>query len=227
MRLAIIDLETNFAEPDKAEILEIACCVYSMTLRTIETVFSTLVSGATENPAQWVNGIPAEALPTARTLDRAMQAVGHFVADVDVLAAHNGDHFERPVLERHGCPWVASKPWLDTMFCEWPRQVSSRALIAIAHTHGVQIGSLHRAAHDVLLMADLFSRCAELGHDVDAMLARAMRPKKLFVADVSYDDREKAKAAGFQWEGATKRWLRKMAPEDIGNLGFTVREVAA
>ncbi len=55
--------------------------------------------------------------------------------------------------------------------------------------------------------------------------ARA-RPRKKVAALVSYDDREKAKAAGFAWDGPSKTWWREMPVDEIAGLPFKTRELA-
>lgn len=226
-RIAIVDLETTSADPATASIVEIAVCLWSVEHRIVESVFSTTVR-ATENPAEHVNGIPTAALTDATVQERAFASVGHFIAKADVIAAHNGDAFDRPILERLACPWVAPKPWLDTMDLEWPRACTSRALIQIAASHGVPIGTVHRAVDDVLLVARILERCTELGSDLPAMIAKAMRPKATFaVAATGFDEARNAlaKANGFRWESAAREWRRTMAVDDAETLPFAVRQV--
>ena len=228
MNLLFIDLETTSADIETARIVEIACCLWNVESRTILGVFSALTQ-CDENPAQHVNGIDPAALVNATPVDRAFATVGHFVAKADILAAHNGDGFDRPIMERYACPWTHPKPWLDTMDMTYPRTSSSRSLVAIALAHGVQIGTVHRAFDDVLLLARLFERASELGANIPALLEHAMRPKKTYeVAAKGFDAEQNArsKAAGFRWDAPTKSWRKKMSPEDCASLGFAVREVA-
>lgn len=228
MNLLFIDLETTSAEVETARIVEIACCLWNVESRTILGVFSALTQ-CDENPAQHVNGIDPAALVNATPVDRAFATVGHFVAKADILAAHNGDGFDRPIMERYACPWTHPKPWVDTMEMTYPRTSSSRSLVAIALAHGVPIGTVHRAFDDVLLLARLFERASELGANIPALLEHAMRPKRIFeVASKAFDPEQNArsKAAGFRWDAPTKSWRKKMAPEDCASLGFAVREVA-
>lgn len=63
--------------------------------------------------------------------------------------------------------------------------------------------------------------------ELPRILERAMRPQATYIAQVSYDDREKAKAAGFSWDGNAKTWSRRMAKEDAARLPFPTREVTA
>ena len=63
--------------------------------------------------------------------------------------------------------------------------------------------------------------------DLELLLTTALEPKRLYMAMVSYDDRQKAKDAGFRWDGEQRRWLRKMRDAQVRELAFGVREVAA
>ena len=85
--------------------------------------------------------------------------------------------------------------------------------------------SAHRALADCLILARLFERVVELGHDVREMLRRGLEPKATYQAMVSYGDRELAKTAGFTWDGEAKRWTRRLAAEDVKGLPFRVVQI--
>jgi DNA polymerase III alpha subunit (gram-positive type) len=228
MNLLIVDIETTTADIETAAIIEIACCLWSVEHRCVLSAYSTLVQSET-NPAEHVNGISPGVLSFghASSADRAFASVGHFVAKTDVIAAHNGDGFDRPVLERHACPWTTTKPWLDTMDLDWPRASSSRALIQVAAAHHVPIGKVHRAMSDVMLVASLLERAAELG-DIEAMIAKGLRPKATYeVAEKGFSEErnKKSKDAGFRFDAPTKTWRRRMAKDDASSLPFAVKEV--
>ena len=116
-----------------------------------------------------------------------------------------------------------SKPWACTKYdFTWPRQTrEGESLVNLALEHGIGVASAHRALTDCQLIAALFDRM----DDLQGMFARAMRPKGVFRALVSYDDREQAKSAGFRWDGATKQWTRRMAIEDAQALPFKVAQL--
>jgi DNA polymerase-3 subunit epsilon len=57
------------------------------------------------------------------------------------------------------------------------------------------------------------------------MIAHAMRPRVRVQALVSYDDREKAKGAGFMWDGGTKMWTREVPVDELAALPFKTRAV--
>jgi len=71
------------------------------------------------------------------------------------------------------------------------------------------------------MIAALFDRAENL----EEMITQASRPKAMFVAMVSYDDRQLAKDAGFKWDGQSKQWTRKMVIEEASVLGFPVRQL--
>jgi hypothetical protein len=90
----------------------------------------------------------------------------------------------------------------------------------------------HRALSDALLIARCFERVSEMGHDVEAMILRAMRPRALYQSKQGFAENDKAKAAGFGWvdDGKRKGWYKTIAIDDapafIATLPFKVERVA-
>jgi DNA polymerase III alpha subunit (gram-positive type) len=232
--LLIFDLETTGLEPQTCRVIEAAGALWSLPHRTLTGSFSFIVQ-ADENPAEAVNRIPVGALRDhgfAQDKTEARLAVWFGMADA--IVAHNAS-FDSGFLSTH---LRESKPWICTKHdVEWPRSRLGAGLRDLAADHDVGVVRAHRAGADVDILVRLFERVAELGHDVDAMIARALRPKVLVVADVpkpwtvSKEEADATKAAlksaGFQWEDAAKRWARRMPREDVAGLPFAVQEVAA
>jgi DNA polymerase-3 subunit epsilon len=220
-RCLIVDTETTGLDPQKDAVIEIGCVLYSVAHQTTLIQFSTLIYAAS-NAAESVNRITPAAL--ADIEDRYPLNLGNvyapLIADADLIVAHNAD-FDRSFLagDWHGKPWVCTK-----FDFTWPRQArEGESLVSLALNHGIGVASAHRALTDCQLIAALFDRMT----DLQSMFARAMRPKATFRALVSYDDREKAKASGFQWNGAKKEWTRRMAIEDAAELPFKVLELGS
>ncbi len=218
--LLILDTETTGTDPAEDRIVEIGAVLWSLEHGCILSAWSELVIGA-GNAAEPINRIPEAALRSGLELAQALEAVGTLARRAQVAVAHNAP-FDRAFIGDVGLPWVCSMEDLA-----WPRPLSGRSLAAIALAHDVGIVSSHRALADCLILARLFERASELGHDVRGMLRRGLRPKKTYQAMVSYADRELAKAAGFSWDGDTKRWTRRLAAADAAGLPFRVVPVAA
>lgn len=220
-RCLIIDTETTGLTPQTAKLIEFGAVLYSVKNQTTLVQYSTLLP-CDQNPLVKVNRISDAALAEIEPGWYADTLVDRLRASADVIVAHNAE-FDRQWL---GGAWrdvQTAKPWLCTMTdFDWPQQNKpGDSLVNLALAHGIGVASSHRALSDCQLIAALFDRMT----DLQAMFMRAMRPKFLYEAQVSYDDREKAKAMGFRWEPEKtgKRWVRRMAEEDAFALPFLTR----
>jgi DNA polymerase-3 subunit epsilon len=99
---------------------------------------------------------------------------------------------------------------------EWPNSSSSKALTAIALAHDVGVVSAHRALTDCDILSRLFTRVAE-SRSLQDLIEEALKPRKLFKANVDYHHRSLASKADFKWHelsrywgtDETKMWLRQ------------------
>jgi DNA polymerase-3 subunit epsilon len=220
--LLLVDLETTGLEPATDRCIEVAIVRYDVPTASMVEAFTSLVQ-SDDNPAAVVNRIDSATLrrapPPAEVWDRVRGVVERAAAPA-VFVAHRAEFdrafFPREIAER--LPWVCSK-----FDIEFPKSRLGEALVFVALAHLVPVHESHRALSDTLLLARLFQRCAEMGVDVQATLARAMRPKQRFVALASFEQNEVVKAHGFSWNPATRVWERRMAPEDARALPFRVR----
>jgi DNA polymerase-3 subunit epsilon len=221
--LAILDTETTGLSPADGVCLEVAVVRYSLRCRAVLDAQSWILHGPEVNPAESINHIPAALMGYGTAPADVWDDVDFMLMGCDAALAHNADFDRQWIPEGTG----ADVPWIDTCHgVDWPRQSKpGSSLISLALEHGLGVIDPHRALSDCLLLARLLTRCAELGADVEALLARGLRPVAVFQALVSYDDREAAKAAGFHWEAGEKRWLRKMAIEDAAALPFRTRRI--
>jgi DNA polymerase-3 subunit epsilon len=236
--IGIIDVETTSLDPATGHVVEVALAVYSVEHRALIRARSWLCAAPIEDVAatEHIHGIPP-ALVAARGVpfaEVAKQAHAITTKELDLLAAHHAD-FDRgwfPPFLQNAVPWVCT---LEDI--AWPRKSSSRALTSTALAHGVGVVRAHRALEDVLTLAALFDRAAEIGADLQALFAHAMRPKVLAVAntpkpwEMPAGDWETLKTklqdAGFRFvEQPEKRWQRSIARDDIAALPFEVREVS-
>lgn len=219
----IVDTETTGVDHDTDQVIEVGAILYSVEHATMLQAFSSLIY-AKENPAESINRIPAAALrASSETAEGVWTIVGALAQVADAYLAHNAD-FDRaffPARMAERLPWICTKRDI-----QWPKATRPElSLVPLALEHDLGVSVAHRALADCDLIARLLTRCAELGHDLEAMLRRGLRPKVTLMACVSYEDREKAKAAGFHWNAGRKQWLRRMVEEDAVELGFPVRIV--
>jgi DNA polymerase-3 subunit epsilon len=131
--------------------------------------------------------------------------------------------FGGPVL-RQGQPI----PWVCAMnHVAWPRPSSSRKLTQVVLAHDLGVSHAHRAAVDVDMVARVLTRARELGCNLEILLEDSLkesqRPRGRVVALVNYEDREKAKSAGFRWDKEKQEWWRVMPLDEAPALGFPVR----
>ncbi len=213
--------ETTGLDPAKDHAIEVAAILYDLEHASVVQAVSSLM-WCDRNEAEAINHIPLPALREAPPEGIAWALVETLSRHADVYVAHNAD-FDRSFVPEHWrrpMPWVCSKNDIT-----WPRQTrEGSSLVALALDHGLGVATAHRAMSDCDLIARLFTRAVELGADLQAIMAHAMRPKVEVHALVSYEDRDIAKRAGFQWDGERKKWWRRMALEDTAALPFQVRE---
>lgn len=224
MKLLILDTETSGLDPESSHLLEVATAIYSVEHHAVTRARSWLVE-APSNEAEAINGIPA-ALVKADGCDPCYSGkwVQSWASECAAIIAYNSD-FDRQWFG----PMTVTTPWVDAQDFAWPRPSASKSLIAVALAHGIGVASAHRALADVMILASLLARAAELGMDVEEQVRRGLRPRALFaVAATSFDEARNAlaKENGFRFDSATKTWRRRLAREDAEKLPFAVREVA-
>ena len=223
-RALIIDTETN-GLGDTAQVIEVGAILYSIENQCVLQELATLLP-ALVNEAEPINRIKAGALTEIeepRSVSFALELLFAMSKAADVYVAHNAEFDSKKMIGDSRFLPLASLPWLCTMAdFKWPLATREQgSLINIALDHGVGVASAHRALTDCRLIAALFDRM----DDLQSMFRVAMRPKGLFQALVSYEDRELAKQAGFRWYPESKRWMRSMAVVDAQALPFRVSQI--
>ena len=219
-RILIIDTESSGLDPLVDHLVEVACIQWSVTHACALTCWSALVQ-ASSNAAEAINGIPAAALSAAQEARVVFEVLKQGAENCDVIVAHNATH-DRNFLPPLGKPWVCSMEDI-----QWPgaKPGGFTSVIDLALANGLAVLSAHRALSDCLLLSRLFERMVEKGVDVQAMMARAMRPKGLFVSLAPFAQKDVVKAHGFKWFGEDKEWRRRMFLDDVAALPFKVRQL--
>lgn len=226
MKALILDTETTGLTPPpsgKDRCIEVGCILYDLVLAAPLASFSSLIR-SDANAAEAINRIPVAALreaPLGEGPTGVWDRVLGLAERAEVILAHRAE-FDRgfvPLNATAGLPWVCTK-----FHVEWPGGgAAGEHLVHLALAQGVGVVAAHRALTDCDLIARTLSRVHERGVDLVRLIQRAMRPRKKVAAIVSYEEREKAKAAGFAWDPAAKLWHREVPVEDIAALPFQTR----
>jgi DNA polymerase-3 subunit epsilon len=235
----IADLETSGLSPDTDRTVEIGMVIYSIKHRSIVRASSLLLAGE-GNAAEDVNGIPAALLADREagvvTPEEGWSVFRAMAEKASCVVAHNASFDESfvPISLRAMKPWCCTchhVPWPSASGAtsnplDYPRSRPGKSLVALCLEWGVGVSHAHRALTDCLLIARLFDRVAERGHDVAALLALGLRPRARFVANVPRERNDELKAAGFKWNPDRSQWWRDLVREDAYHLPFPVKESA-
>lgn len=153
---------------------------------------------------------------------RTLQPIARLMKKADYIVAHNGRDFDRPLIESAFSQFglkLPATPWLDTQYdVDYPRSCASRNLIYLAGFHGMVNPFQHRAVTDVLTMLTILAR-----YDIQQVIANSQRKWLIVQANVSYDEREKAKEKGFRWQSDggkvyDKCWVKRVREEQLATL---------
>lgn len=221
MQIAILDTETTGTNPSVDKTIEVAVMLFDLKHAQAVASFASLIKGDPKNDAESVNNIPAGMLPAAQDADLVWRAVRWIIEPADVVVAHNSD-FDRQFCPDLGKPWACS----ENDF-QWPGRTRGGNLAGLALSLGLGVASAHRAMADVDTLARVLTRLAEKGHDLEALVKHAMRPKVEVHSLAPYEKRDLCKEAGFRWDPERKVWWRKMPMEDTKGLPFKVKVVSS
>ncbi len=227
MKLLIVDTETTGLGPD-AQAIELSATLYEVgeVSGAIATV-STLIP-ATDNPSQSINGIDP-ALTRVIRPDALIAVIESMVGLADHLVAFNAD-FDRGFVEAllplaQGRSWLCARNDFDWL----PGWVARpRSQIDLSLAMGIGVIHAHRAGDDVRTLVACLDRLGDrLGAVVSQAINRSQSPQITLMAQVSYDDRQLARGAGFWWDSDRRRWVRTIRMFDqqadwVRSLPFTV-----
>lgn len=229
MIISIIDTETTGLDPKESELIEVAIVNYDTEINDIIGAMSFLIDCENKEAVKEttpIHGITPELLNAhGWAKQTAMDFTGKYIKSSQAIFAHNAD-FDRQWFE--GYDNIYLKPWVCS--CDdfpWPNYSSSKSLASIALAHGIGVCAAHRALDDTMTLARVFKRVGELSSDGNLVshVEYSMRPKATYQANVSFNDRDKAKQAGFRWDPEKKIWWRRMVIEDAENLSFPIQEI--
>ena len=224
-RVIILDTETTGVTENDWTV-EIAVILYDLVAATPIVTYSTLIRRET-NAAAHINGISNTLLQSAPIIGSIETSIlRHFVREADAVIAHQAE-FDKGFVFRDFCglgfdelPWICSMRHID-----WPKHSKSKSLVNMALAHGVPIISAHRALTDCDILSRMLTRAHELGCSLPDLMKAALEPRILVQALVSYDNRQLAKDADFEWDHnpkLPKKWLKEIRESEISSFSFSV-----
>ena len=229
MLATFFDFETTGRDPATARITELACVLYDLnTKRTLEA-FSTLVyeDGYEIEPgAQAVTGISIDFIREfGKPPLLALASLNSMFARSVYCVGHNITAYDLKVLEaecsRQSIEIITPKS-IDTRYdIEYPAHIETRKLGYLCQEMGIFAGDSHSALADVQANIKLFNK-----FPLHRTMELAASPNVWVRADVSYDDREKAKEQRYFWASQDKIWVKNIKemflPEERAKCSFPV-----
>jgi DNA polymerase-3 subunit epsilon len=218
--LLILDTETTGLDPAQHSCIEVGAVLFHVPQRAVLSQISFLLP-CQSNPAQAINGIDAAVTRLPQPWQPALACFEAMVAAADAVLAHNAA-FDRQWFG-HGLLPPIAKPWICSMEdLRWPAERQLRATPSVrdlALAYGVPVWAAHRALTDCIYLAQVFERCA----DLEDLLEAGMAPRRLYRARLSYEERHKAREAGFRWnEPISGAWSRRLSEQEASLLAFPV-----
>jgi len=218
----IVDTETTGLSPEEGTCIEVGAILFNVEQRSVVAQLS-FVLPCLFNSAYDINKISPLLTTIGPGPEVGVLVFKQLMAHADALVAHNAE-FDRQWFGLGVLPDV-ELPWICTMSdVPWPKDLGLKgrpSVTALALAHGVPVWAAHRALTDCIYLAQVFERCEGL----EAMLQSALLPRFTYQAVVSYDEKELAKEAGFSWNNAQKKWLKRMTEAELIGLPFAVRQV--
>lgn len=218
--LLILDTETTGLSPAEHRCIEVGAVLFSVRDRSVLSQVSFLMP-CTSNAAEAVNGIAPALTQRPQPWQAGLACFEAMVEAADVLLAHNAA-FDQQWFGLGSLP-ALSKPWLCSMEdIRWPQERQLRSTPSVrdlALAYGVPVWAAHRALTDCIYLAQVFERC----EDLEDLLLQAMEPRHLYRARLSYEERHKAREAGFRWnQPVSGAWSRRLSEREVALLPFPV-----
>lgn len=217
MLLGFIDFEATDKDPLTARITQYAISVYQddkefgwcEVWHYSGNLFDA--SYPIMNPtAQAITGIKRENLEVFG--DSPVDKLPDFIKAMngcDYVVGHNIRRFDIPLLEKECERYGFTNPvcnYIDTRFdINFPEHIETRKLAYLCVEHNICATNGHSARHDCDSTASIFFR-----YPFDEIVALSKSPEIWVRADVTYDNKDKAKALKYSWDSVNKLWVKQI-----------------
>ena len=216
MLLVGLDTETTGLSPVDDRITELGAVLWDTEFSTPVAFFHRFIKQ--EKPLsdfiKNLTGLTDEVLAKyGQEESQVLREFHEFSGGGDYFVAQNAP-FDRGMLDhaylRCGL-FIPDKQWIDTAKdVPYPERIKSKSLVALAAEHGFLNPFPHRAVTDVLTMLTIMSK-----YDQQTIVMNALEPKILLWAKTTYAEKDKAKAAGFYFNGERKMWFKTIFLKDL------------
>jgi len=209
-----LDFETTGLSPQTDRVIEIGLVLWDTDLHAPVALYGSLVRSEVKVPKEvtTINNITDDMLQKYGVAqDAALCTVSGWMKKSEAACAHNGTGFDKLFYEqwclREKKPFENTFLWIDTCI---DLGAPIGRLIHAAAERGFVNPFPHRAVTDVLTMLRILDY-----YDANEVVRQARIPNVTVQALVNYDDREKAKARGYHWNGETRQWLRAVKEDQL------------
>lgn len=225
MLLLGIDLETTGLDVETVDVIELGAVLWDTERESPVMIYNELIQTTQEITPEItdITGITPQDLEFYGVkFHHAAISFLQLVKKADYLVAHNGNMFDRPILEnnirRAGLEIPAWDRWLDTTLdVDFPTK--TRKLEHLAAEHKFINPFSHRAFADVLTMLKVLSH-----YDIQKVIRNSQQPIVTMQAickkpweDPAPDGQKEvdlARSSGFRWNANRKQWLKQARLED-------------
>lgn len=221
-KICFFDLESTGLDLENDRITQIAWCICDLDSQDILSVGMrymydtdyppvtdeiTELTGITEALLKHAGIGPAGALLTfVSELEKQ---------DVKYICAHNYKGFDGPMLkkefERMNIKWTQPIEIDTKVDLDFPPSMKARGLLCISAEHGFLPYQSHDALFDTLTLRKLF-----FSYDWQQTARNAATPTISIHISTNYDTRDEAKKRGYYYESNTKRWLKDIKENKLG-----------
>jgi len=224
MIITTLDFEATGLDKNKDRIIEAALILYSTGQNRILESTGFLIQSDGVPVTEEITGITGI---TQVAVDKfgyapevALEEVILYAGQSDAIMAHNGERFDRKMLEnsaqRLGIP-LPMRTWVDTMI-DIPG-VKGEQLITMCAKAGVLMPGAHGAMVDASSTLEMARRHSQdPTKSFEKMLERAQSPLVLIQSHQARGNNSDAKKLRFRWNPERKIWWRAVKEMDMPEL---------